>query len=240
MARVQVLQHVAFEDPGAITPWLEQRGHQIRTSHLYRGDLLPAVSDLDWLIIMGGPMGVHDEAELPWLGAEKTFIHACIDSGKTVLGICLGAQLIANVMGAEVRRNAETEIGWFPVSAVGSHPLAKLFSDSPTVFHWHGDTFAIPATAEHLCRSAACENQAFLLGDKVLGLQFHLETTEAGVAALCADCYDQPGHGSWIQSAANMKAKRENFPAAQALLLQVLDYLERTLHPLQERPIGRE
>lgn len=82
MARVQVLQHVAFEDPGAITPWLEQRGHQIRTSHLYRGDLLPAVSDLDWLIIMGGPMGVHDEAELPWLGAEKPLFTPALIAAK--------------------------------------------------------------------------------------------------------------------------------------------------------------
>jgi GMP synthase-like glutamine amidotransferase len=232
MARVQVLQHIAFEDPGAITPWLLERGHRISTTYLYRGDLPPSTSDVDWLIIMGGPMGVHDEAELPWLGAEKAFIRACIDSGKTVLGICLGAQLIADVMGADVRRNAEAEIGWFPVSAVGSHPLAKLFTDSPTVFHWHGDTFAIPDGAEHLCRSAACENQAFLLGENVLGLQFHLETTREGVAALCADCNDQPGQGSWTQSADSMKEKPEHFPAAQALLWQVLDYLERTLHPL--------
>lgn len=231
MARVQVLQHVAFEDPGAITPWLLERGHRISTTHLYQGELPPSADDVDWLIIMGGPMGVHDEAELPWLGAEKAFIRTCIDSGKTVLGICLGAQLIADVMGADVRRNAEAEIGWFPVSAVSSHPLAAIFSDSPTVFHWHGDTFAIPADAEHLCRSAACANQAFLLGEKVLGLQFHLETTEEGVAALCADCYDQPGQGNWIQSAASIKRQLENFPAAQALLRQVLNHLERTLQP---------
>lgn len=228
MARVQVLQHVAFEDPGAITPWLEQRGHHIRTSHLYRGDLLPAVSDLDWLIIMGGPMGVHDEAELPWLGAEKAFIRACIDNGKTVLGICLGAQLIANVMGADVRRNAETEIGWFPVSAVGSHPLAKLFSDSPTVFHWHGDTFAIPANAEHLCRSTACENQAFLLGEKVLGLQFHLETTAQGLADLCADCNQNPGTGQWIQTPAEMASDPGRFHSTQAIMAAILAYLENT------------
>lgn len=229
MARVQVLQHVAFEDPGAITPWLEQRGHQIRTTHLYRGDFLPAVSDVDWLIIMGGPMGVHDEAELPWLGAEKAFIRACIDNGKTVLGICLGAQLIANVMAAEVRRNAETEIGWFPVSAVGSHPLARLFSDSPIVFHWHGDTFAIPTNAEHLCRSTACENQAFLLGEKVLGLQFHLETTARGLADLCADCDQNPGTGKWIQTPAEMSSDPTRFHSTQPILMAILVYLESTI-----------
>ena len=229
MARVQVLQHIAFEDPGAITPWLRQRGHQIRTSHLYRGDALPAVGDLDWLIVMGGPMGVHDEAELPWLGAEKAFIRACIDNGKTVLGICLGAQLIANVMGAEVRRNTETEIGWFPISAVGNHPLARLFSGRPTVFHWHGDTFAIPPGAEHLCRSAACENQAFLIGEKVLGLQFHLETTAQGLADLCADCDQNPGTGRWIQTPAEMASDTGRFDSTQPILAAVLDYMEKTM-----------
>jgi GMP synthase-like glutamine amidotransferase len=228
MARVQVLQHVAFEDTGAMEPWLRAHGHQIRTTHLYRGELPPAADSLDWLIVMGGPMGVHDEQDIAWMTAEKNFIRSCIDSGKTVLGVCLGAQLIADVLGAEVRRNSEVEIGWFPVSAVSEHPLAQIFSSSPTVFHWHGDTFAIPANAEHLCRSAACDNQAFLLGDRVLGLQFHLETTEQGLAALCEDCNDEPGDGRWIQSAASMKQQQENFPAAQSLLRQVLGYLEET------------
>ena len=229
MARVQVLQHVAFEDPGAITPWLLERGHRISTTRLYLNELPPAPEDVDWLIIMGGPMGVHDEAELPWLGAEKTFIRACIDAGKTVLGICLGAQLIADVMGARVHRNAETEIGWFPVSAVGSHPLAKIFSDNPVVFHWHGDTFAIPDGAEHLCRSTACDNQAFLLGDRVLGLQFHLETTAAGVAALCQDCNMNPGTGRWVQPAGNMLAESSHYARCHALLHTLLNSLQASL-----------
>ncbi len=229
MAKVHVLQHVAFEDPGAITPWLLERGHRVSTTHLYRGEPLPCVDDVDWLIIMGGPMGVHDEADLPWLGAEKGFIRACIDNDKTVLGICLGAQLIADVMGAQVRRNEQTEIGWFPVSAVGSHPLAEIFSESPVVLHWHGDTFAIPAGAEHLCRSRACENQAFLLGDKVLGLQFHLETTAQGLADLCADCNQNPGTGEWIQTAAEMARNPARFLSTKPLLAAVLEYLDGTL-----------
>ena len=174
-------------------------------------------------------MGVHDEAEFPWLGAEKSFIRACIDNDKTVLGICLGAQLIADVMGAQVRRNEQTEIGWFPVSAVGSHPLTEIFSQSPVVLHWHGDTFAIPVGAEHLCRSRACENQAFLLGDKVLGLQFHLETTAQGLADLCADCNQNPGTGEWIQTAAEMARNPARFLSTKPLLASVLEYLDGTL-----------
>ena len=229
MATVHVLQHLPFEDLGAIEPWLHERGHTIRTTHLYRGELPTDPDSVDWLIIMGGAMGVHDEQEYPWLVAEKAFIRHCIDNGKTVLGVCLGAQLIADVLGAQVRRNDQLEVGWFPVSAVGTHPLARLFANSPTVFHWHGDTFAIPANAEHLSRSPACENQAFLFGDRVLGLQFHLEVTDEGVSALCADCNDDTGSGEWVQSAADMKQRSDYFPAAQALLRQVLDYLESTL-----------
>ncbi|MEE4250271.1 MAG: type 1 glutamine amidotransferase [Alcanivoracaceae bacterium] len=229
MARVQVLQHVAFEDSGAMEPWLRAHGHQIRTTHLYLGELPPDSDSLDWLIIMGGPMGVHDEKDLAWLAAEKRFIRSCIDSGKTVLGVCLGAQLIADVMGAEVRRNSEVEIGWFPVMAVGTHPLAHIFANSPTVFHWHGDTFAIPADAKHLCRSAACENQAFLLGDKVLGLQFHLETTAQGLSDLCADCNQNPGTGRWIQTPAEMAKDPQRFQSMQPIMAAVLTYLHDTL-----------
>lgn len=229
MARVQVLQHVAFEDTGAMAPWLQARGHDIQTTHLYLGELPPSTASVDWLIVMGGPMGVHDEPDIAWLTAEKRFIRSCIDAGKTVLGVCLGAQLIADVMGAEVRRNDEVEIGWYPVSAVGKHPLAQMFSGSPTVFHWHGDTFAIPAHAEHLCRSAACENQAYLLGDRVLGLQFHLETTAKGLADLCADCNQNPGTGRWIQTPSEMNSDPSRFRSTQVIMESILEYLEKTI-----------
>jgi GMP synthase-like glutamine amidotransferase len=229
MARIHVLQHVSFEDPGAMTPWLQSRGHEISTTHLYRGDTPPTSGNLDWLIIMGGPMGVHDGSDYSWLATEKAFIRECIDAGKTVLGVCLGAQLIADVCGADVTRNPEVEIGWFPVSACGTHPLASLFLDHPTVLHWHGDTFAIPTGAEHLCRSEACVNQAFLLGDRVLGLQFHLETTAAGLQALLDDCQQNPGEGRWIQDASTLLADPARFDTTHRLLLGGLTYLESTL-----------
>ncbi|MFN3712497.1 MAG: type 1 glutamine amidotransferase [Alcanivoracaceae bacterium] len=229
MANIHVLQHVPFEDPGAMTLWLFSRDHRISTTHLYRGELPPATRDIDWLIIMGGPMGVHDGDQYPWLAAEKTFIRACIDEGKAVLGVCLGAQLIADVCGATVRRNDEVEIGWFPVSAVGNHPLASLFLDHPVVLHWHGDTFAIPDGAEHLCRSEACINQAFLLGERVLGLQFHLETTPEGLQALLDDCNHNTGEGHWIQNANSLLAEPSRFDTTHRLLQGVLTYIESTL-----------
>lgn len=231
MARVEILQHVAFEGPGAIAPWLTTRAHQIHISHLYQNASLPPPSALDWLIVMGGPMGVHDETECSWLAQEKTFIRECIDAGKVVLGICLGAQLIAHVLGATVTRNAHTEIGWFPVRPCDDHELAQLFADAPTVLHWHGDTFAIPAGARHLCRSDACDNQAFLHGDRVLGLQFHLESTAESLAQLCHACGHELVPSQWVQDAATLQGPASNFRDNQQRLANVLAWLARRLPP---------
>ena len=135
---------------------------------------------------MGGPMSVNEEAVHPWLRPEKRLISQSIEVGKTVLGICLGAQLIASALGARVFPNARKEIGWFPVRRpTGSVPdLARLFADGIEVFHWHGETFDLPHGAVKFLESDACENQAFSLGSRVLGLQFHLETTHASAASL--------------------------------------------------------
>src|ERR1700758_1528507 len=114
--RVHWLQHADFEDPGTLLPWLAANGHVAHGSRLHAGEALPAMDDFDALIAMGGPMNIYDHARCPWLVAEKALIRAAIEHGKRVLGICLGAQLIADQLGGRVTRNQETEIGWFPVS----------------------------------------------------------------------------------------------------------------------------
>jgi GMP synthase-like glutamine amidotransferase len=167
--RFHVLQHVSFETPGALADEILQRGHSLQTTALYDQDPLPSLADFDVLVVMGGPMSIHDEAEYPWLVAEKTLIRAAIGEGKKVLGICLGAQLIAAVCGARVYRNPVKEIGFWPVRWVdGAEEI---------VFHWHGETFDLPDGAELLASTEACVNQAFSLGDRVLGIQFHPEVT---------------------------------------------------------------
>ena len=138
---------------------------------------MPGVEDFDRLIVMGGPMSVHDEAEYPWLVEEKRLIAAAIREGKKVLGICLGAQLIAEVCGGRVYRNPEKEIGFWPVSWIGD-------ADEELVFHWHGETFDLPPGAELLASSDVCVNQAFGIGDRVLGIQFHPEVTPEIVRAM--------------------------------------------------------
>lgn len=176
--QAHILQHVPFEGPGNIKPWLLANGYEITDIHLYKSEPLPAPGKTDLLIIMGGPMSVNDEAGFPWLVAEKQFIRSCIKAGKSVLGICLGSQLIASALGARVYRNHIKEIGWSPVHGLSSTEHSTFrFPELVEVFHWHGETFDLPPGAIRIARSEACENQAFQIGQHVIGLQFHLEAT---------------------------------------------------------------
>ena len=225
--RVQVFQHVAFEGLGSIQQWLAAKQARVAWTRFYEPHHLPALSDLDCLIVLGGPMSVNDEASLPWLVEEKRFIAAAIAAGKPVLGICLGAQLIAGALGARVYANAQKEIGWFEVEAVSSHPDDFHF---PTieVFHWHGETFDLPVGARHLARSRVCENQAFQIGTKVLGLQFHLETTPESAQAMWQHCADDLTGGVSVQSVEKMRAQTgAAYARINALMEAVLHYITR-------------
>jgi GMP synthase-like glutamine amidotransferase len=167
--RAHYLQHVSFEGLGSIEPWLRSGGATLSATRFFEAAALPGVEDVDLLIIMGGPMSVNDEARLPWLRPEKRFVRDVIAAGKPVLGICLGAQLIASAMGARVYSNREREIGWFPITLVqplGGQASAPL--RETTVFHWHGETFDLPPGAVHLARSSGCEHQAFQVGRQVI------------------------------------------------------------------------
>ena len=226
--RIHALQHVPFEPPGSIVDWARRAGHALAVTHLSRGDPLPMVEDTDLLVVLGGPMSVHDEARYPWLIDEKRLIERTIAAGARVLGICLGAQLIAQVLGARVRANGEKEIGWFAVEATAAARTAAVFEDFPQrllVFHWHGETFEIPAGAVHVACSAACANQAFAFGERVVGLQFHLETTPAGARDLIAHGMDELVAGRHIEQPLAMLGYPERFAAINAAMHALLDRL---------------
>lgn len=227
--KVHYFQHVPFEGLGVIEAWLQRQGHGINVTRLYRDDSLPAIEEVDWLIVLGGPMGVADEAKQPWLTAEKRFLTRFLETGKPVVGICLGAQLLADVLGARVERNPHKEIGWFPVqfTAAGrAHPLFQFAPPKATVFHWHGDTFALPAGAVQVARSEACEQQAFVWRDHVVALQFHLESTPAAVAALLQECGADLTPGQYVQSASAIRGNQVPFAAANALMGELLTRIE--------------
>jgi GMP synthase-like glutamine amidotransferase len=190
--KICVLQHAAFEGPGEIAAWATQRGHAVSIHHLYRGDALPGLDDLDLLVIMGGEMNIYQYRDWSWLKAESAFIRSALATGKKAVGICLGAQLIADALGVRVVQNSEHELGWLPISWAGNARVA--FSELPpesTVLHWHGDTFSLPEGATRLASSEACAEQGFFIPDKCLALQFHMEVDPTLVKKYVA------GQGTW-------------------------------------------
>lgn len=223
--RIGVLQHVAFEPPAGIAEWALARGHELETTRLYAGDAVPEAARADALVIMGGPMNIRDEIRHPWLVAEKRLIGDVIRLDKPVLGVCLGAQLIADVLGARVYRNRDKEIGWFPLTATresGIHPRYRL-PERFTAFHWHGETFDLPDGAVHLARSEACEHQMFALGDRVLALQFHLEAVRTGIADMIRNCEADITPGKFVQSGGAMLDESVDFETPHRLLASLLD-----------------
>ena len=226
MMKAHVLQHVSFEGLGGIGPWLTERKAAIGYTRFFDTATLPSPLGLDLIIIMGGPMSVNDEAELPWLRDEKHFIREAVQAGVPVLGVCLGAQLIASALGARISQNVQKEIGWFPLNAEPTDGDSFNFPKQFTAFHWHGETFDLPPGAVHLARSAASANQAFQVGRRTLGLQFHLVTTPEGARALLENCRAELQPAPYIQTEAEiLSAHAAIYAETNALLGRLLDYL---------------
>ncbi|MET0357465.1 MAG: amidotransferase [Cellvibrio sp.] len=226
--RIHSLQHIPFEDIGSLHADIEREGFSLSTTRWYKGDSAPALESFDVLIVMGGPMGVYDEDIYPWLAAEKSFIKNAIAAGKKIIGICLGAQLIACVLGAKVTRNAHREIGWFPLQTKSNsdHPVAKILAKCTNVFHWHGDTFELPNNAQLIASSQACEHQAYVIGNQIYGFQFHLETTEDSATALIENCAEDLDGSEFVQTAEEMLKDKQKFveinKAMSAVFIQLL------------------
>ena len=220
---IHCLQHVAFENPGTIKDWAEENHHSINyTCFFEESFVLPHLKDIDALIIMGGNMNVDEEKEYTWLRKENELIRAAIDAGKKVIGICLGSQLIAAAIGCKVYPNQEKEIGFFPVQFsvdALNHFLFNHFSNPYTVFHWHGDTFDLPFNTQLIASSEACKHQAYLIGDSVLGLQFHFEMNQPIIDDMIKhDEQELEEVGKYIQS----KAQIQN--SHQYLLKNKIDF----------------
>jgi GMP synthase (glutamine-hydrolysing) len=223
--RIHYLQHVAFEGLASIETWAIARSHSLSSTRFFANESLPQMQDFDWLIVLGGPMNIYETEKYFWLTEEKRFIERAIKNGKTVIGICLGAQLIADVLGAKVTQNAFKEIGWFPVELTAEsaafHSLPKQFN----ALHWHGDTFELPRGAVHLARSKACENQAFVSEEKVLSLQFHLEATSGSIQQIIENCGTELVEGKYIQTSGEILGEDEYFAQANQMMWQILDNL---------------
>lgn len=226
--RIHCIQHVSFEGIGYIESWAIENGHQLSYSHLYEKAEFPLQDEFDWLIVMGGPMNIYEDEIYPWLTEEKLFIRESINSNKTVLGFCLGSQLIADVLGAKVKRNREVEIGWYPIFLTKESTENYLFESldlSKPVFHWHGDTFDIPDKCVRIAYNRACDNQAFIYRDKVIGFQFHLEVTPHSLLDMVNNGKNELIESKYIQSESEILKNGENIAACNKTLKTVLDNL---------------
>jgi len=217
------LQHKAFEGPDKIGEWIINNEYSLSFTKFYLNEPLPQHSDYDVLIVMGGPMGVYDESKYPWLIEEKKFLKEAISKNKKILGVCLGSQLLANVLGAKVYPNKEKEIGFFPINKIQSQStLLSNFPENFIVFQWHGDTFDLPAGAKLLASSDVCKNQAFAYGNNVLALQFHFEVTETSIDEFLIQGKNEIVEKPYIQSVDEIKKGYKFIPTCNLLLDELL------------------
>jgi len=224
-----VLQHIRCEPPGLFGGPLHDRGYVVETVELDEGARLPDWREAGLVLAMGGPMGAYDEAAHPWLAAEKRWIAAAVRAGTPFFGVCLGAQLLAASLGAEVRPGDTPEVGVLPVevTAAGrSDPVFGVLGGRFPALQWHGDTFAIPAGAVHLARSAAYPGQAFRFGAAAYGVQFHVEVTDAMLAewrhvpAYRESAAAVLGDGGFQRLAAAFTAARDSMARSASRLFQ--------------------
>ncbi len=226
--RIHSLEHEPFEGMANIELWAKNRGHSISRTLFFNNEELPEMNDFDWLFIMGGSMNIYEEEKYPWLREEKNLIAEAIASKKIILGVCLGAQLVADVLGSSVSKNRYDEIGWFPVTLTEEGRNSSIFFSFPgtfTAFHWHGDTFRIPPDAKRIAQSEGCANQAFEFG-KTIGLQFHLEYSVESIDLMFRNCGNEIVEGRYIQKPDKIISQNNNVVETQRLLNLLLDNIE--------------
>lgn len=225
---INCFMHVPFEEPGLITDWVEREACNLKYTRLYNNDTLPDPDTVDMLIIMGGPMNVLDFHIHPWMKDEVDWVSNFLGSGKAILGICLGAQIIATALGSDVYPGKEKEIGWHSIRflpGLGEFKICKKLPSARKVFHWHGDTFDIPKGAIRIAESNLFPNQGFIYEKRVIALQFHLEVGPKNVEDLVENCRDELLPGPYIQNEKELRDETRFIDENRVLLFNILDYL---------------
>lgn len=218
-----ILVHGPGTRTEALVEWAFDQGHAVDIRNLHDGDPLPTVTEFDWLISTGGLMNVYEDAEFPFLPMEAALLRRAVEAGRAVLGLCLGAQLLARAFDARVRPNSEWEVGWYPVQ-INDHYLGKA---NLIAFHRHQDTFEMPPGATRIATNAVTENQGFRLSPRVVGLQFHPEATHEWVR----ECSVDPHHpkGLFVQEPSELVQGLIHQPAMNYWLRRLLQQIEGDL-----------
>lgn len=230
--RIHYIQNDELATLGYIEEWANERKHGLSRTRMYEQESLPELERFDMLVILGGRMGAYEEKEYPWLKAEKKFIREAIDAGKYVLGICLGVQLLADVLGGKVYPHEYQEAGWWRLELTDEardFPLFKGMPDAFTAFEHHGDTFDLPEGAVRLATSKGCMNQALAFGERVVGIQFHPEFTESQISSLVTDPGSQVEPGDFTQDPAEWVNKQELVDGAKSVLFTLLNNMEAAI-----------
>lgn len=228
--RIHCIQHVDFEGPGYIANWADSHQYPLKYTRMFSNELMPSADDFDLLVIMGGPMSIHDSTDFPWLGNEKSAIREYIAQGKKILGICLGAQLIADALGAKVYPNDVKEIGWFDVQFTKQFCKSfKLIDENVTLFHWHGETFSLPEGANLLASTPECKNQAFIFNNQLLALQFHPEITPESLISMIENGKNELVTDSKIQNEEVILNQTQFFKGSNVLMNKLLNEFTKYL-----------
>lgn len=228
MQKVAIFQHADGEWIGSMRHWFANKPFQLTTYRVDKADPLPSIAEFDWLLIMGGPMSTYDEINYPWLVAEKQLIREAIDTNKTVLGICLGSQLIASALGARVYPNTQQEIGWFPVSKIDAE--ASWMPDDLLPLSWHGDCVELPENARAFAESSITPCQGFYYGNRIWALQFHLEVESGTVEAFLALEKNPLPETEFVQKEAVLMDNSNQLKQSQQAMFALLDRLYRESH----------
>ncbi len=233
MKNIHFITHEPFEGPGVIAEWADANALEATYTETFKDPVYPDIDSFDWLVVMGGGMSTYDEIKHPWLLDEKAFIKEAIAKKKIVVGICLGAQLIADVLDARVYKGPVKEIGWYPIHLTAEARQHSFFVSLPpaiNVFHWHGDTYTLPKYAVPLAYSKLTPNQAFLYENRVLGLQFHFEVTPEIVKQMVEATAEELSHKGEIQSATEILSNKEYYQPNRAIMHHILDQLKQHNH----------
>lgn len=205
--KIHSLNHADFENPGYFQTWAEKHGHSMTITHTHKGDILPSTNDYDFLLIMGGPQTALQLEKFPYLRDEIAHIQSAIAKNKYVLGVCLGAQLIGEALGAKTLHSPEREVGIFPVQlteAGKKHAIFYHFSEQFPVTHWHNDMPWLPKGAKLLAKSEGCPHQIVEFNAKTYGFQCHFELARDNIVELVEHCAVSLKPGKYIQMPAAM------------------------------------
>ena len=220
------IMHVPFEGPGYVEEWFLSKGQELKIWPLYKEPVLPHPEDVDFLVIMGGTMNIYETDLYPWLETERSLLQSCLDRGTRMLGICLGAQLLADLLGKKIYPCSHKEIGWFPLTLdrrIRSHSIFRTLPETMNAFHWHGETFDLPEGSIHIGSTEACPNQGFLYNQQVMALQFHLEVTAGILEELIQNCSHELDGSVFVQDAAELVKGLQNGPKNREILFGMLD-----------------